>query len=46
MPHPNEALWRRAKAAVSKSKKKPEGSFTDQDWGLVMTIYKRLGGKP
>jgi hypothetical protein len=35
----DEARWSKAKAAASKSKKKDEGSFTDQDWGLVNHIY-------
>lgn len=41
----DEALWNRAKAAVSKSRRKPEGAFTDQDWGLVMRIYQSMGGR-
>ncbi|MFZ9959227.1 MAG: hypothetical protein ACO3GP_02450 [Candidatus Limnocylindrus sp.] len=40
----DEALWARAKAAVSKSRKKGEGAFTDLDWGLVQRIYKSMGG--
>jgi hypothetical protein len=40
----DEGLWTRAKAAVSKSRNKPEAAFTDLDWGLVMKIYKSMGG--
>jgi hypothetical protein len=29
---------------VSESKGKPEGSFTDRDWGLVQKIYREMGG--
>jgi hypothetical protein len=31
----DEAKWKRAKDAVSKSKGKAESAFTDRDWGLV-----------
>lgn len=41
----NEALWQRAKRAVSESKGKPESSFTDRDWALVQTIYRQMGGR-
>lgn len=41
----DEGLWTRAKAAVSKSRRRPEGAFTDLDWGLVMKIYKSMGGR-
>lgn len=41
----DEGLWTRAKAAVSKSRKKGEAAFTDLDWGLVMKIYKSMGGR-
>lgn len=40
----DEGLWARAKAAVSKSRKKPEAAFTDLDWGLVQKIYQSMGG--
>ena len=39
----DEAKWTRAKAAVSKSKNKPESAFTDQDWALVQHIYQTMG---
>lgn len=42
--HKNEPLWVRAKAAVSKARKKPEAAFTDLDWGLVQKIYQSMGG--
>lgn len=41
----DEALWQRAKAAVSKSRRKPEAAFTDLDWGLVQRIYQSMGGR-
>lgn len=41
----DEGLWQRAKAAVSKSRKKGEGAFTDLDWGLVQKIYRSMGGR-
>jgi len=41
----NEALWQRAKAAVSKSRKKAEAAFTDLDWALVQQLYQALGGR-
>lgn len=41
----DEGLWSRAKAAVAKSRKKGEGAFTDLDWGLVMKIYRSMGGR-
>jgi hypothetical protein len=41
----DEALWSKAKRAVSESRKKPESSFTDRDWALVQTIYRELGGR-
>jgi hypothetical protein len=40
----DEAKWKRAKKAVSESKGKPEGSFTDRDWALVQKIYREMGG--
>ena len=40
----DEAKWARAKRAVSESKGKPEGSFTDRDWALVQKIYREMGG--
>jgi len=42
--HKDEALWTRAKNAVSKSRKKGEAAFTDLDWGLVQKIYRSMGG--
>jgi hypothetical protein len=39
----DEARWSKAKSAASKSKKKDEGSFTDQDWALVNHIYHQMG---
>lgn len=40
----DEAKWKRAKKAVEESKGKKESQFTDRDWGLVMKIYKEMGG--
>ena len=39
----DEAKWSKAKAAAAKSKKKDEGSFTDQDWALTNHIYQEMG---
>ena len=41
----NEALWKRAKRAVSESEGKPESAFTDREWALVQLIYRRLTGE-
>lgn len=41
----DEGLWNRAKAAVSKSRRKTEAAFSDLDWGLVMKIYRSMGGR-
>lgn len=41
----NEALWKRAKRAVSESEGKPESSFTNREWALVQLIYRRLTGE-
>jgi|GEM_PF-4972970 len=38
----DEARWSKAKAAASKSKKKEESSFTDQDWALTNHIYHQM----
>lgn len=38
-------MWKRAKAHVEDSRGYGEGSFTDQDWGLVQTIYQRIKAK-
>lgn len=38
----DEARWAKAKKHAAKSKKKDEGSFTDQDWGLVNHIYQNM----
>jgi len=37
-----ETKWKRAKAAVERSRKKGESEFTDRDWGLVTSIYKGI----
>lgn len=41
----DEGIWQKAKEKAIESKGKPESKFTDQDWGLVTTIYKNMGGK-
>lgn len=38
----DEKKWSRAKAAVSRSRKKPQNKFTKRDWGLVMHIFKSM----
>lgn len=40
-----EKMWKRAKKHVEDSRGYGEGSFTDQDWGLVQTIYQRIKAK-
>lgn len=40
-----EKYWKRAKKHVEDSRGYGEGSFTDQDWGLVQTIYQRIKAK-
>jgi hypothetical protein len=37
-----EAKWKRAKDAVKRARKKDHEQFTDQDWGLVTTIFKKI----
>lgn len=40
-----EKMWKRAKAHVKDSKGYGQDSFTDQDWGLVQTIYQKIKNK-
>lgn len=40
----DEGKWDDAKAKVKSQRKKNIADFTDQDWGLVSTIYKNMGG--
>lgn len=41
----DDAKWEKAKGKVIDRKDKTEEEFSDQDWGLVTTIYKNMGGK-
>ena len=41
----DEKKWKRAKKHVSDSKGYGPDSFTDQDWGLVQTIYQKIKAK-
>jgi hypothetical protein len=41
----DDDIWKRARQVVSKTHEKKKSDFTDQDWGLVTHIYKRMGGK-
>lgn len=38
----DEARWKRAKKATSKSRSKDESSFSDRDWALTTHIYNKM----
>lgn len=37
--------WKRAKSAVAKARSKKQSEFTDLDWGLVTSIFKKMKGE-
>lgn len=41
----DEDKWDKAKDKVKKQRDKSESDLSDQDWGLVTTIYKNMGGR-